>query len=79
MPFSIKENSINYIGQLTLENYQLSIKDQSKRDIEEANKRNSSIENLEARVTIPKCVSGCEGALKKNNMFIHTPPPTPGK
>lgn len=73
IPFIIKPDTINYIGQLALRDYRLICTDQSERDISKAYTKNSSLKNLETYKQILKVKTEFE-EVEESDHVIHAPP-----
>ena len=67
MPFEVKPDTINYIGQLLVNQGILYISDKSERDIKILLKSYPSLSELPINYIKLKCVSGCNGGVEKNN------------
>lgn len=73
LPFEIKSDCINYIGEFIVKDYIMSITDESDRDVKLAIEQAPSLANLPVISHEMNCVSGCSSQVKMANGFFYIP------
>ena len=71
--FSIKPDSVNYIGELSIDNYIMRISDKGKRDLKIAFVKEPSISELSIFKYEMPCESGCIRKKENASVFIYLP------
>ena len=79
VPFEVKPNTLNYIGQLALTNYSLDFAERSGRDIKIAVSRMDSLQGLPVDKQDLKFVKGSGSEVQRSVETIQTPPIIHGK
>jgi hypothetical protein len=79
IPFEVKADALNYLGQLTLENHSFQFADRESRDLEKAWARNNALRDLPMNKQELRCSSGCLSGVKKTDQVFQMPYMPPAK